>query len=403
VEALDVLQAVLAKNFLLCALDLSGSGQSEGEFISLGHFEQLDLQVVIKHLRDKGVRLLGVWGRSMGAATAILRAAEDWSISALVLDSPFSNLSLVAQELVNSQIALPDFLVTMALNHVRSEIQARASFDIEELRPLRSAPRARSPAVFGVATDDDFVLPHHTYDLHQAWGAEAKLLTFNGGHNGSRPKWFLEQAADFLAAQLVDTLPSAPNPGSVSKPRVELQSEDVVPPPRVEVSPVSQVSPPAGSSRAVTAQLHAMGFSEDIATDAAQRFTSVEAAMEWALEESTKMAKESAQALDSLVKKLAAPKGAGAAITAISQVEAASAAAGRALEGKLGSLTALSELTGRGLPAVAAVSADLQAHEDEGDLVGQLLTLGFPLPRARDAADRCSTVEGAVAWLTETA
>ena len=124
---------VLRLRRLLFRLSVHRSGQSEGEFISLGHFEQLDLQagtagtagvagtclgafrcpsvqVLIQHLRNLGARLLGLWGRhssfclqrrhppstypfqarSMGAVTAILRAAEDSGISALVLDSPFS-------------------------------------------------------------------------------------------------------------------------------------------------------------------------------------------------------------------------------------------------------------------------------------------------------------------------
>eukprot|EP00435_Cladocopium_sp_Y103_P015320 s4862_g3.t1 len=130
-EAMDVLQVILPRNMMLCSIDLSGSGHSEGEFISLGHFEQQDLKVLIQHLRSLGVTHLGLWGRSMGAATSILRAAEDWSISAIVLDSPFSSLPLVAQELVNSQIPVPEFMMNMALSRVRREILERANFDIE--------------------------------------------------------------------------------------------------------------------------------------------------------------------------------------------------------------------------------------------------------------------------------
>ncbi|CAE7038773.1 yqkD [Symbiodinium natans] len=422
-EALDVLQVVLAKNFRLCCMDLSGSGQSEGEFISLGCFEQFDLQVLIQHLRSAGSRLLGVWGRSMGAVTAILRAAEDPGISALVLDSPFSNLPMVAQELVQSQVGLPEFLVTLALSHVRSEIQERAHFDIQELQPIRSAPRARSPALFAVAEDDDFVLPHHTRDLHAVWGAEAKLVTFKGGHNGSRPKWYLEQAADFLAERLVDTLPTAPSPGPVFKrsPKEELApalnlEEDPLPPP----PPLSPAAVPAARADGalLTAQLMEMGFSQDVALEAARHFGptgSTEEAMEWALE-STQVAKESVQALGSLAKRLAkerphvplrAMRDADLSVEPLAsetsyvspQVEAASAAAGRALEKKLGNLAVLSELTGRSLR-----SADNDGNGYRGEqspIVEQLLALGFPLPRAREAAARCSTVEGAVAWLTE--
>ena len=64
-EVWGLKQAVLAKDLRLCCLDLSGSlswrkcgpfllpkrfvgrsGHSEGEFISLGHFEQFDLQAL---------------------------------------------------------------------------------------------------------------------------------------------------------------------------------------------------------------------------------------------------------------------------------------------------------------------------------------------------------------------
>ena len=66
------------------------SGHSEGEFISLGCYEEKDLKVLIQHLRSAGISYLGLWGRrianetkdfskncrSMGAVTSILRAAE---------------------------------------------------------------------------------------------------------------------------------------------------------------------------------------------------------------------------------------------------------------------------------------------------------------------------------------
>ncbi|CAE7435940.1 yqkD [Symbiodinium sp. CCMP2592] len=407
-EALDVLQVVLEKNFRLCCMDLSGSGQSEGEFISLGHFEQLDLQVLIQHLRNLGARLLGLWGRSMGAVTAILRAAEDFGISALVLDSPFSNLPMVAQELVQSQVGLPDFLVSLALSRVRTEIQERAHFDIQELLPIRSAPRARSPALFAVADDDDFVLPHHTHDLHAVWGTEAKLVTFQGGHNGSRPKWYLEQAADFLETRLVDTLPTAPSPGPVFKqlsPKEEpvlqrdAEAEEPLPPPPPPAPPARRGT---GGMAQVTTQLEEMGFSQDIAQEAAVRFPSgMEEAMEWALEESTRKATESAKALGSLTRRLAEPKRPHLLMRAETaevspQVEAASAAAGRALESKLSKLVVLSELTGR-----RPFERDGDGYRGEAELVAQLLGLGFSSDRARAAAERCSTVEAAVAWLTD--
>jgi len=44
----------------------------------------------------------GLWGRSMGAATSLLYGATDPSIACMVLDSPFTSLTTVAKELVES-------------------------------------------------------------------------------------------------------------------------------------------------------------------------------------------------------------------------------------------------------------------------------------------------------------
>jgi hypothetical protein len=47
----------------------------------------------------------------MGAVTAILYAANDPSIACLVLDSPFSNLKVLAMELVTKAAVLSHFVI----------------------------------------------------------------------------------------------------------------------------------------------------------------------------------------------------------------------------------------------------------------------------------------------------
>lgn len=59
------------------------------------------LQAVIEHLRRSGeVGAIALWGRSMGAATALLHGDRDMSIAALVLDSAFADLTQLAEEMV---------------------------------------------------------------------------------------------------------------------------------------------------------------------------------------------------------------------------------------------------------------------------------------------------------------
>ena len=62
-----------------------GSGLSDGDWVTLGAREVDDLAAVVRHLRGGGaVSTIGLWGRSMGAVTALLYAQRDPSIAGVV-------------------------------------------------------------------------------------------------------------------------------------------------------------------------------------------------------------------------------------------------------------------------------------------------------------------------------
>jgi pimeloyl-ACP methyl ester carboxylesterase len=79
----------------VCKFDFAGCGLSEGEYITLGPRETRDTLLVIKYIRENfRVDKLFLWGRSMGAVAAIMLASEHpEEVVALVLDSPFSDLT----------------------------------------------------------------------------------------------------------------------------------------------------------------------------------------------------------------------------------------------------------------------------------------------------------------------
>ena len=100
------LSLVLSLGASLVTLDTSGSGLSEGEYISLGHYEQEDVLELVTHLRESGkATRIAVWGRSMGAVTALLYAGRlDPMINCVVADSSFSSLDQLCHELVGRAI-----------------------------------------------------------------------------------------------------------------------------------------------------------------------------------------------------------------------------------------------------------------------------------------------------------
>jgi dienelactone hydrolase len=69
----------------MCMLVLQGSGLSDGKWVTLGAHEVEDLGVVVQHLRAQGgISSIGLWGRSMGAVTALLYSHLDHDIAGMV-------------------------------------------------------------------------------------------------------------------------------------------------------------------------------------------------------------------------------------------------------------------------------------------------------------------------------
>lgn len=119
--------------------DFSGCGNSEGEYISLGWFEWQDLAEVIGYLRNRPqVTEIGLWGRSMGAVTALMYLKKDPKIKAAVFDSPFKSLASLIEDLCKKNSKIPMFILNGAVKIVSKTIEDRAKFDIYKLNPLKT-------------------------------------------------------------------------------------------------------------------------------------------------------------------------------------------------------------------------------------------------------------------------
>jgi len=198
-EALPLVTLLMPLCISLFCFDFSGCGLSEGDYISLGWFERDDLAICVDYLRSIGrVSTIALWGRSMGAFTALLHADRDPTIAGLVLDSPFVSLKELAQELASSYAKVPAWMVNAVLTVVRSIIQSKAHFDIESLEAIEHVSRSFSPALFIAAQNDDFILPRHTRKLYEAYQGEKDLQMVQGDHNSARPEACRRTAALFL-------------------------------------------------------------------------------------------------------------------------------------------------------------------------------------------------------------
>ncbi|KAJ8759673.1 hypothetical protein K2173_009762 [Erythroxylum novogranatense] len=199
-DANEAAVILLPSNITVFTLDFSGSGLSDGDYVSLGWHEKDDLKVVISYLRsNKQVSRIGLWGRSMGAVTSLLYGVEDPSIAGMVLDSAFSNLFDLMMELVDVyKIRLPKFTVKMAVQYMRRVIQKKAKFDIMDLNCIKVAPKSYIPALLGHASEDKFIQFHHSDLIFKSYAGDKNMIKFDGDHNSSRPQFYYDSVSIFF-------------------------------------------------------------------------------------------------------------------------------------------------------------------------------------------------------------
>ncbi|KAH7648540.1 hypothetical protein FG379_000565 [Cryptosporidium bovis] len=193
-EALPYVPLILPIGVTLMAVDLSGSGLSDGEYISLGYHEKDDLSILIEYLRkSKRCCSVGIWGRSMGAATALMYSGVekgDGFLRGVVIDSSFCSLRQLCHELVHHYVPLlPNFLVDSALALLRKTINEKAKVNIDDIAPLKSVSNGRVPALFISGISDTLVNSNHSKTLHDNYGGEKMLMIIPGNHNSERPKF----------------------------------------------------------------------------------------------------------------------------------------------------------------------------------------------------------------------
>lgn len=201
-EALPLVPLFLPLGISLFSFDFAGCGESDGEYISLGWYERDDLAECVDYLRKTGkVSAIGLWGRSMGAVTSLLHADRDHSIGGMVLDSPFSSLRQLATELAQSEyltVKVPTWLLSGALGVGRLRIKSLCNFDIDMLAPEKHVSASFIPALFVAASGDDFIAPHHTQKLYDAYNGDKEFELVEGDHNSPRSAQLIRKSVRFF-------------------------------------------------------------------------------------------------------------------------------------------------------------------------------------------------------------
>lgn len=204
VEALPLLDFILPQNFSLFCFDFSGSGKSEGEYVTLGYFERLDVKCVVDYLRKCGrVSGISLWGRSMGAVTALLYASIDPTIDAIVADSPFRNLEELAKDLMDGYFKIPKPIFSLGFSLFKLSVEEKAKMRIDELNVSNHLARvSRVPIMFVYGKEDDFIKPKHCLKLYEDYNGPKVLCPVEGNHHTPRSPLTIMKVLNFFVHQM---------------------------------------------------------------------------------------------------------------------------------------------------------------------------------------------------------
>lgn len=183
-------------------IDFAGRGESDGDVITLGAHESADLRSALDWLaarKDVDPSRLALAGKSMGAAAAILAAADDTRVKALVLDSPFADLGVLVDGVI-AERHLPPRIVRPLLFAIAGW---RAHFDPASVRPVEAIRRVKAPALLLHGDKDDVVPFDDAKLLEKAAGGPLTFIPLEGlDHNTARPAEVYERVAKYLAGAL---------------------------------------------------------------------------------------------------------------------------------------------------------------------------------------------------------
>jgi uncharacterized protein len=162
--ALPTMKALHDAGFSVLAFDYRDEGESDGSLVSVGFYEVRDLLGAVDWAEQQGYRKIGVIGFSMGASTALVAAAKDDRIQAVIADSPFANLHDYLEANLPVWSHLPNWPFTP---EILWECRVINGLDARQVNPLSGLAQWKPrPLLLIAGTADDTIPMANSQELY---------------------------------------------------------------------------------------------------------------------------------------------------------------------------------------------------------------------------------------------
>jgi dipeptidyl aminopeptidase/acylaminoacyl peptidase len=195
VDQLLISKPLWDNGFNLLLIDMRGHGLSDGQYHTLGLYEQWDVVGAARFLESKGIKPddIGVMGWSMGAASIIMALGDTSEIKAGVSDSGYANVKALYGSLYPGMS-----LFTRLIRGI----------DLDQIRPEDSITRLGNRHIFIIHGDQDGNVPvQDAYRLKDAGGASVSEFWIVPGAAHTRsfatqPEEYLRRVTAFFNKEL---------------------------------------------------------------------------------------------------------------------------------------------------------------------------------------------------------
>ncbi len=162
--------------FSVLLFDFRYRGESEGDKQTLGAKEAWDIEAAVRYLMkrpDVDPERIGVHGGSLGAASAILAAAELQEIKGVVAEIPFKSINSVIDHGFRHLVALPSFPFAPVSKFI---CELRLGVDLDDVAPVKVISKISPRPVFLIDNPKDDMFPGDSVEALYEAAREPKVF-----------------------------------------------------------------------------------------------------------------------------------------------------------------------------------------------------------------------------------
>ena len=217
IEGRFMVKYLAPKNIASFCFDFSGSGQSDGDVVTLGLNERQDVIDVCSFLtKSFNISKFVLWGRSMGAATTFLAAGKIPNCLGVIADSPYYSTHALFKDMAE-KVKIPSIIQGPAIWYVKNKVNGKLNADIYEVSPEDEAKKLELPLLIGHCAEDSFIPFSHAQHLFDVYkGKDKALYPLPQDHNSKRPIEWLNVCFQFICRlnniEFNETIPKTSSP-----------------------------------------------------------------------------------------------------------------------------------------------------------------------------------------------